>query len=85
MADDAAPETPAPLELLHVDDAGYCDLLTGACELPGAAPMPRTAGAPPDERHMPESRASGPRQPLDPAGAATDQPRPRETRGRWAS
>ena len=37
MADDTASETPAPLELLHHDNAGYCDPVTGICELPGAA------------------------------------------------
>ena len=37
MADDTAPGTPAPLELLHDDTAGYCDPVTGICELPGTA------------------------------------------------
>jgi hypothetical protein len=46
MADDTVPGTPAPLELLQVDTAGYCDLVTGACELPGAATNAAEPGRP---------------------------------------
>ena len=54
MADDAAPGAPAPLELLRDDTVGYCDPVTGACELPGAAsnaaepehPQPRDQASP---------------------------------------
>ena len=53
MADDAAPGAQAPLELLQDDTAGYCDPVTGACELPGAA-----GNAAEPEQPQPQDQAS---------------------------
>jgi hypothetical protein len=53
MANDTAPGTAAPLELLQDDTVGYCDPVTGACELPGAA-----SNAAEPEQPQPQDQAS---------------------------